>query len=762
MVLEDALFPDARNIADGRFNNHFHATQFNSKERCQNDLPRIGTLLSSGMATDKTLCIGYGLRTDNISWALKKDVSVGPSRLNQYTIHKAFEYYKDSFLGSENDRRENQAKLFVSIGHLIHLIQDLHSPAHVRDGAHPLGDYLEIYGRHDGGFLLRKGKFEKSNTNLSILSAVSSIDINNIMLTQNQYASYQDFFTKEAQWTSDNFFSEAHNNMTEATDNNSGAGLDFDNLFDKDTIFDGKNTYPDVSGTIKVPIPNAEKGLGNVDKWFYIKNTTNNSTKNTVALVENGYLPHAFQSESMLAVVNPLNSTKSYSHFDKTALEDTAINVIPRAVASSQAFINYFFRGRIEASLNLEDANGARNVDTITIKNISDKDLVSNEELLTFKAGAKLTISYLKSDSPDQEIETLTTITLPIDLLVGEEYEIEGIKNLFSAAGVVINNRDKVLVLLDGQIGEDTGLDDYNINARGLAVAYAKSPRRLKKTGQSTSFTNFDDGWYQKGVNHVYTQVIDSELNDFVYDHVTGLSWLDEDLQKMSWSDANDYCTNQGSIFVNGSEHQWRLPNIMELLSLGDFEHYSLFFSSVSASNGNYHVAKNISVNVTNGVSRGMGINVDNHEHVARCTAGNEIPVAQLERDDEEKIVKDRSTGLMWQDNIDYDNELDPMFWYETIEYCEVLNLGGYHDWRAPNLVELRSLIDEGFNGLSVFQYSIPSINISSTGRSSIQKWSHSFYGGSGNMNIGIDVWSDETQGYIWKPVKSFYPRCVR
>ncbi len=123
---------------------------------------------------------------------------------------KQFEYYRKSFEGTKAEREENQAKLFVSLGHVLHLLEDLHSPAHVRNGPHAGGDYLEIFGRHDGGFFLRNGELSDSNNN-EITEAVRNLDVKEIMLEKNKYFSYQDFYIKEALWVSQNFFSEAHN-----------------------------------------------------------------------------------------------------------------------------------------------------------------------------------------------------------------------------------------------------------------------------------------------------------------------------------------------------------------------------------------------------------------------------------------------------------------------------------------------------------------------------------------------------------------------
>ena len=57
---------------------------------------------------------------------------------------------------------------------------------------------------------------------------------------------------------------------------------------------------------------------------------------------------------------------------------------------------------------------------------------------------------------------------------------------------------------------------------------------------------------------------------------------------------------------------------------------------------------------------------------------------------DSNGIVTDSSTNLMWQDDITSVSKA----WNDAIAYCEALNLGGYNDWRLPNINELLSIID--------------------------------------------------------------------
>lgn len=62
--------------------------------------------------------------------------------------------------------------------------------------------------------------------------------------------------------------------------------------------------------------------------------------------------------------------------------------------------------------------------------------------------------------------------------------------------------------------------------------------------------------------------------------------------------------------------------------------------------------------------------------------------------------VTDQVTTLTWQKQ---DNSTT-YTWEGAISYCEGLSLGGYADWRLPNIKELKSIVD-------MTRYS-PAINI--------------------------------------------------
>lgn len=276
-----------------------------------------------------------------------------------------------------------------------------------------------------------------------------------------QYSSYQDFFTKEANWVSNNFFSEAHKFMSDSL-----LSLDTRSFLFQDrdkkrstTIFDGFNRQLSRSQVDdQIVIDGAKTNLFGDDRWYFLKTNGDvtglgeiSSSHNVVALLEKGYLG---EWATMMEATQKGKSSEKYEDLNKCALSDTAINVMPRAVASSQAFINFFFRGQMKASLSADHTK-------LVIKNVSVKEgRVHDAKLLTFKRGGKFTL-YVETAGVSRAIQT---VTLGSDMKMNETRSMN-ISNHNLAVGT------KVTVVYDGKIGDDMGgYNQYGIGMRGMSA----------------------------------------------------------------------------------------------------------------------------------------------------------------------------------------------------------------------------------------------------------------------------------------------------
>jgi len=111
-------------------------------------------------------------------------------------------------------------------------------------------------------------------------------------------------------------------------------------------------------------------------------------------------------------------------------------------------------------------------------------------------------------------------------------------------------------------------------------MPWTKTPRMsLPPTGQTTSYRDGDDGYFQVGWPGG-TRFVDNGDGTTVHDRATGLEWVKEpgaiggdfgsagSPSAMNWNDAIDNCL--GLTYAGRSD--WRLPNVLELLTLVNFE----------------------------------------------------------------------------------------------------------------------------------------------------------------------------------------------
>ncbi len=112
-------------------------------------------------------------------------------------------------------------------------------------------------------------------------------------------------------------------------------------------------------------------------------------------------------------------------------------------------------------------------------------------------------------------------------------------------------------------------------------------------------------------------------------------------------------------------------------------------------------------------------------------------------------IVTDNTSGLQWQDDTEV--IIVTKSWEEALSYCDNLSLGGYSNWRLPNINELKSIVDKskesptivnGFTNVNPYGYWS-----SSVGNEEGYAWRVLFY-----------------YGYVYSYDKNYnnYVRCVR
>jgi murein DD-endopeptidase MepM/ murein hydrolase activator NlpD len=184
--------------------------------------------------------------------------------------------------------------------------------------------------------------------------------------------------------------------------------------------------------------------------------------------------------------------------------------------------------------------------------------------------------------------------------------------------------------------------------------------------------------------------------HDVVVDHITGLTWqrVDDGI-KRTWREALDYCED----LTFGGYSDWRLPKKKELQSIASYGVVdpaldSTYFSHSQRAHDDYWTATTLlgpgkaawKVSFMNGQ---VGVGGENDHAYVRAVRGRALVFGHF-RDNGDGTITDMTTGLMWQQT-----ETEAMTWEKALAYCQMLNLGGYGDWRLPNIRELLSLVDE-------------------------------------------------------------------
>jgi len=220
------------------------------------------------------------------------------------------------------------------------------------------------------------------------------------------------------------------------------------------------------------------------------------------------------------------------------------------AVLSDPSILNPTFVadkiGNYNLTLIVTDGKNQSATDSVTITAISEAPKANAGEDINTTQGSSFIFDGSGS-SDDVGIVKYEWFEEGIKLGEGEMLE-------FNATDLGIGEHNITLVTTD----TDDSDDSDNI----LVIVF----QAVKKTGQTTIYQTYDDGYYQKGVLPSYTR---DDSTNIVVDHITGLMWQDDvaaGTLTMPWSEAITYCENLSL----GDYTDWRLPNMKELYGIID------------------------------------------------------------------------------------------------------------------------------------------------------------------------------------------------
>lgn len=277
--------------------------------------------------------------------------------------------------------------------------------------------------------------------------------------------------------------------------------------------------------------------------------------------------------------------------------------------------------------------------------------------------------------------------------------DIDGTVNVTASGEVdtAVNDRYIITYSATDKAGNYTEL------TRAVIVTLQSKNSTLLKTGQVTTYSDFDDAYSQQGLSRDYLRDDDKEI---VLDNSLGLIWQDNSDIKVSRTrnEAKSFCLNLSL----GGHDDWRLPDISELSTLVDVSQRSPAaddaFHNIQDS-GYWSITDSLHSSWTGGSAWGIDFDsgksgsVGKHyTHNALCVRGKSPHKtnAVYTRDDIESVVKDSTNQLVWQDSEGDKDLLED--WQGAVNYCESLSLGGITDWRLPSRSELLEAVDQAYD----------------------------------------------------------------
>ncbi|MCU7839205.1 MAG: hypothetical protein KZQ94_07485 [Candidatus Thiodiazotropha sp. (ex Troendleina suluensis)] len=388
-------------------------------------------------------------------WALEDQPDENSAPYNftgqAYSLRDAVDYFfKSKSSASQDLRNENEQKLFLALGHVVHHLQDMAQPAHVRNDMHCDAKVDRMtrclgYLAHDPSFYER---YTDDEYDILPLTGYADLDLNT-------FRKARDFWKTGGQWQGVGMAEFANWNFVSQDTN-------FVYVYNPVFPTDQLKLYPSLFYDNPVPEP---LGTGNEipgetgevlgTQWFI-----GNQVTDRYRPEQSGFNA---QASTLSIFHNDLQEYELLQHPENTLELNTKTFaaarpfLIPRAVAYSAGLVNYFFRGqmRVKSARVYDIGSTATESLGIAIVNATSDHTPGNAPF-TFSEG-RFTLHY-------ETIQGTRRYATPYDR---EEVELsqtnilrdQGEKHLTFQLLTDLWDRSKPMTLIfKGKIGEESGI----------------------------------------------------------------------------------------------------------------------------------------------------------------------------------------------------------------------------------------------------------------------------------------------------------------
>jgi hypothetical protein len=240
-----------------------------------------------------------------------------------------------------------------------------------------------------------------------------------------------------------------------------------------------------------------------------------------------------------------------------------------------------------------------------------------------------------------------------------------------------------------------------------VSAQFKKSIKKLPDTGQTTGFTPTFGEDNDFTISPPFFQNVNAQIT---LDTITDLMWQRTDGGEMTWENALLYADTA----TLGGYTDWRLPTALESFSIlnHQFVNPSIDVTIFTNTGAEYWWTSEKQWNdstkiwVTN-----AGGGIGNHRKNETISDGGNkkfhvrlvramyAPPIMLHRFEvlTNRIVSDSLTGLFWQKTAYFDS----LTWEQALLFADSCTLGGFTDWRLPNIKELQSISDPSISNPS-------------------------------------------------------------